>query len=90
MSSESTIDMKAQVHGDLISDLRINEDCLNFIGILEEENSVLKNLWEQMEHTSDGDENNSDLSPERSNICCGPVFNFLLHMLVLHVHIPRT
>jgi hypothetical protein len=66
----SMVEKKVQGHGDLISDLRINEDGLNFNGISEEENLVLKNLLEQ---TSDGDENNFNLSQERTNICGGPI-----------------
>jgi len=44
-----------EIHEDLISDLRINEDGLNFDSILEEENSDLKNLWKEMEQISSRD-----------------------------------
>lgn len=48
----STLEKKIEVHEDMILNLRINDDELNFNRILEEETLNLNNLWKEMDHIS--------------------------------------
>ncbi|XP_057820364.2 SNF2 domain-containing protein CLASSY 2 [Cryptomeria japonica] len=51
----SMIEKKNEVHEGFISDLIINEDGFDFNSTIEEKSSDLKNLWEEMERTLNGD-----------------------------------
>lgn len=38
------VEKKVEIHDDMVSDLRINGDGLNFSGTIEKDNSVLKSF----------------------------------------------